>query len=105
MAVAGTTRDGTQHGGSSRGPYVDIAAPGEDIRGAYVGNKEAYQTLSGTSMATPHVSAAAALLAAKGRSVEAIHRRLETSADDRGAQGRDNAFGHGLVDFHGSFVE
>lgn len=110
MAVAGTTRDGTSrfstsYGGSNRGPYVDLAAPGVDVRGAYVGGKNVYRGLTGTSMATPHVSAAAALLAAKGRPVGAIHRQLKLSADDRGVSGRDNAFGHGLVDFHGALVD
>ncbi len=57
----------------------------------------------GTSMAAPHVSAAAALVIASGilgphPTPAAIERRLETTARDLGAPGRDEDYGCGLLD-------
>lgn len=53
----------------------------------------------GTSMATPHVSAVAALVWAlhPGCSASQLRSSLNLSAQDLGAAGRDNKFGHGLV--------
>lgn len=107
MAVAGTEKDGTgryvtSRGGSNWGPYVDIAAPGESIWGARRGSRNKYTAENGTSSATPHVAAAGALLAAKGARSPQIKRAIIRTANDRGTPGRDNKFGHGLVDFDGS---
>lgn len=45
---------------SSRGPEVTVVAPGVDILSTYPGGK--YRTMSGTSMACPHVAGVAALV-------------------------------------------
>lgn len=92
---------------SSSGPEVDLAAPGREIYSTYKSAK--YTTMSGTSMASPHVAGAAALvLATQARAPydngdgfwsksEVIDCLLKT-ADDLGPAGFDNYFGYGLVD-------
>ncbi|WP_379137603.1 S8 family peptidase [Paenibacillus sp. sgz500958] len=47
---------------SNRGPYIDVYAPGESVPSCWL--KEGYKEMSGTSMATSHVTGAAALLLA-----------------------------------------
>ena len=77
---------------------VEIAAPGVDILSARLGG--GYVRMSGTSMATPHVAGASALLWGRSPSstAGAIRRRLDAAVDDLGAPGRDPAYGYGVVD-------
>ncbi|MCA1814051.1 MAG: S8 family serine peptidase, partial [Halobacteriales archaeon] len=79
---------------------VDIAAPGYGILSTYFRNDNDTTTLSGTSMSTPHVSGAAALLWSKLTSLtnQQVRDALECSARDLGASGTDPQFGHGLLD-------
>ncbi len=58
-----------------------------------------YEYYDGTSMATPHVSAVAALVwsAAPNKTNVEIREALTTTALDLGAAGRDVYYGYGLV--------
>jgi serine protease len=58
----------------------------------------AYFFVVGTSQAAPHVSALASLLYRQGiTDPVAIQRAIELTAEDLGAAGRDDQFGHGLI--------
>ncbi len=59
--VASTTVSDNRSGFSNYGRCVDIFAPGSNITSAWIGNNGATRTISGTSMATPHVAGVAAL--------------------------------------------
>ena len=85
---------------SNWGSYVDVVAPGDSIVSAWATSDTTYAWASGTSMATPYASAAAALVYAANPSFtgEQVRARLERTADDLGAAGRDQHFGEGLID-------
>ncbi|WJY34316.1 S8 family peptidase [Streptomyces sp. P9-2B-1] len=61
ITVASSTEDDEQSSFSNFGSVVDIYAPGSDITSAWNDSDDATNTISGTSMATPHVVGAAAV--------------------------------------------
>jgi len=67
-----------------------------------------YASFSGTSMSCPHVAGAAALLYSQFGPGEVpvalIRQALEESAEDLGNPGRDDIFGHGLVNAQAAYV-
>ncbi|MEE2708206.1 MAG: S8 family serine peptidase, partial [Gemmatimonadota bacterium] len=91
-------------GFSSRGPAItgeikpEVSAPGVKILSSLPNGE--YGRYSGTSMATPHVSGAIALLkqANPSISIAEIRSVLQTTAVDLGATGEDNDYGHGRID-------
>jgi subtilisin family serine protease len=90
---------------SSQGPSPcdgatkpNISAPGEFILSTFPGADYLY--LDGTSMATPHVSGAAAVLLSidPTLTVEEVEAALVVGSLDLGTPGADNEFGAGRLD-------
>ena len=95
IAVAATNRSDDRASFSTAGDWVDVSAPGVGILSTLPGG---YGYLDGTSMATPHVAALAALLVGEGFSKQEVRDRIVSSTVDLGAPGRDPYFGTGRTD-------
>ena len=125
MAVGAVGPDRAKAYYSNTGSYVEIAAPGGNTRlGSGSGvlqqtlspsdnstfaagpqfytaprfDRFVYRSFQGTSMASPHVAGLAALLMHQGiRDPAVIERAIKKFAGDLGTPGRDDSFGHGLI--------
>ncbi len=101
IAVAAIDEEDKVPDWSSKGPEVELSAPGVKILSTVPHDK--YEKYSGTSMACPHVSGTVGLMISKilaeGRTytVEGIRDILHKTADDIGPGGRDEASGYGVV--------
>ncbi len=115
IAVGATRYDETRSYYSNYGSSLDLVAPGGDLnvdqngdgygdgvlQQTFSGNprKFGYYFFHGTSMACPHVAGAAALLISNGVSgPSSVREALQNTAKDLGAAGRDDTYGHGLLD-------
>ena len=97
-------------GGSSYGPHIDFAAPGEMIIGLSNTNPSATSYWCGTSQATPMVCGVVSLLFSVNSSLTytQIYNALKNSARDQvgpsneDTPGFDNYFGWGLINSRGA---
>lgn len=82
---------------SNFGSSLDIVAPGVDIYSCIPGGS--YELMSGTSMAAPHVTAAAAMLLLERPSLTPaeIEDTLKEEASDLGDTGWDRYYGSGML--------
>ncbi|OGH21641.1 MAG: hypothetical protein A2629_01915 [Candidatus Levybacteria bacterium RIFCSPHIGHO2_01_FULL_41_15] len=95
IAVAATDSSDNKASFSSYGWWVDLAAPGVSILSTYNGN---YAYLSGTSMATPFVSALSSLVFANNSSFDNqdVRNKIESTAEKIAKTG--NYWTYGRID-------
>ena len=97
IAVTAVDSRSQPYAGANQGDYVAFAAPGVQIWTPRVGTGGGYET--GTSFATPYVTAAAGALVARGGAIDPARATamLAATAIDLGAPGKDPIFGWGLI--------
>ena len=107
IAVAAVDQSGNMAKFSSRGPQVDIGAPGVNVYSTWLNNK--YASLNGTSQACPFIAGVCALILSWVRSnpsvpqvtgIKDMLNRLEDISDNKGRVAQTaNGLGYGIPRF------
>lgn len=104
ISVGSTTSTNKLDSNSNRGKSVDLVAPGRALTSTSIdlnglSNTNFYRSGTGTSYATPHVAAIAAMYKLKypDATVKEMRIALEKTATDLGRKGKDSYYGNGLV--------
>lgn len=113
IGVGSVDKDNTLSSFSLKGSEVELVAPGDAIKSTWPGGQ--YRLSSGTSMATPFVTGAIALLLGSNEkdwngtgivngdgkwTNDEVRSVLDSTAKDLGAAGKDDSFGYGLLNLH-----
>lgn len=105
VSVGALNKNGSRANFSNYGDWVDICAPGVNIPSTYINGQ--YISYSGTSMACPHVSGVAALIASyyggPGFTADELRARLLGGAKQIAASTGSKPIGP-LADAYGSFM-
>ncbi|MFH0928905.1 MAG: S8 family peptidase [Candidatus Aenigmatarchaeota archaeon] len=104
IAVGAVDKGDVRPSWSGSGSALDIVAPGVSIYSSLPGGT--YASWSGTSMATPHVSATVALMRQVNPSLmdTQIKSMLYSTAKDLGSAGWDRYYGWGRVDAYNAYL-
>lgn len=96
ITVGSVDSSGERAFDSGYGAAVDVVAPGVDIYSSYLNHT--YAEMSGTSMATPHITAIVAMmyLLNPEKTPKEIENLLKSYCEDKGTKGRDDYYGYGL---------
>ncbi|CAG9460621.1 unnamed protein product [Pedinophyceae sp. YPF-701] len=97
VSVGSVTASEVRSSFSQYNDRVELAAHGSSVLSTY--KNGGYARMSGTSMATPHVSGVAALVWNRHPTCTSVEIRtaLQMSARDKGPAGYDNEYGWGIV--------
>jgi serine protease len=120
VSVAASDFRGERAPYSNRGPFVDVTAPGGNmsvdrnndgyadgilstgVSATASGLEKSYVFYQGTSMASPHIAGIVALMKSvhPGLTPDDFDSLLASGeiTDDKGEKGRDDSYGHGLID-------
>lgn len=114
IAVGAATSSGQRSSFSAVGPELTVLAPGgEEKPPEFVWNitfdkfnqvEVLNHGMAGTSQATPHVSALAALLCSYGMPAAEVKSVIAATATDLGVAGRDDQYGSGMINAFAALV-
>jgi len=110
IAVGNVDSTKTRYVDSNYGPEIDCVAPGVNILQETIIGGGSYDTSffygTGTSMATPHVAALAALILSEDPTLtyDEVESLILSNCEDLGDPGFDNYYGNGLIDVDNSLA-